>query len=178
MKKLLNGLFSILKIILLVASFAFVFYIILTLYEVLEKNILDAIDIFIPYFILLILLVLNLGLHQKQLTGNIFYNITCCLVFSVVIVVCYRTLFDENIVLRYKNDYNMAFSYFLDMMQPLKAMFYLLIGGNICLMFAKCDASKKIVVVDAKSESVSKEQTLNDVPLKKTSGRKRKAAVE
>lgn len=166
MKKIINSLFSIIKVVLLLISFIFVFYVTMTLYEILGKNILDALDIFVPYFLLLLLLILNYVLHQKQITGNLFYNITCCLVFLVIIFISYRTMFDENMLVRYRSGYNMSFYYFLDMMKPLKAMFYLLIAGNICLMVTKPEEKIKHVVVEKEV----------DVP-KKISDRKKKSVV-
>lgn len=163
MQKVLNAIFSIIKVILLVVSFVFVFYVTMSLYHILEKNILDAIDVFIPYFILLLILLLNYALSQKQITKNLFYNITCCLVFIVIIIISYRTMFDKNMLVRYRNDYKMSFYYFLDMMRPLKAMFYLLIASNICLMFSKPEEKKKIVI----EENITKTKVSKKSPTRK-----------
>ena len=38
----------------------------------------------------------------------------------------------------------MSFDYFSDMIAPLKAMFYLLIAGNICFMLSKRKEKGKV----------------------------------
>ncbi len=137
MIKIMNSVFSVLKFLLLIVSFVMSFYIVLSMYQRLDKNYFDAIGIFIPYFLLLLLMCFNYVFHQKQVTGNIFYNLTCCLVFGVLIFASYRTMFDEFMLLRRTSDYGMSFHYFSDMVAPLKSMLYLLIVGNLCLIFSK-----------------------------------------
>jgi len=144
LKKVLNIFLSILKVILLFVSFVLTFYIIMAMYQRMGKNFLEALDIFIPYVILLILLLLNHVLGHKHITSNSFYNITCCLVFLLFIFVSYRTMFDNYMLLSYKNSYKMSFYYFSDMIQPLKALLYLLITGNICLIIYGNIAKKEL----------------------------------
>ena len=165
MKKVLNGMVSVLKLILLFASFVLTFYIVMAMYQRLEKNIIDALDIFIPYVVLLILLLLNHVLGQKNVTSNIFYNITCCLVFSLFIFVSYRTMFDNHMILSLKNSYNMSFQFFSDMISPFKALLYLLIMSNVCLIIVGIISKKEVQVADKnnsvkqiKSEDVSKKR--------------------
>lgn len=153
MKKVLNGMLSVLKLILLFASFVLTFYIVMAMYQRLEKNIIDALDVFIPYVVLLILLLLNHVLGQKNVTSNIFYNITCCLVFSLFIFVSYRTMFDNHMILSLKNSYNMSFQFFSDMISPFKALLYLLIMSNICLIITGVISKKEVQVAD-KNNSV------------------------
>ncbi len=159
MIKIINGFFSILKFILLIASFFLTFYIVMSMYERLEKNILDAIPIFIPYLVLFLLMAFNSIFHQKQVTGHFFFNFTCCLVFALFLFVGYRALADDYMLMRYKNDYHISFHYFSDMIAPLKAMLYLLIAGDFFLIFTKegrTDAKKKSLV---KAEVTEKEAT-------------------
>ena len=115
MIKIINSFFSILKICLLIVSFAMTFVIIMSMYQRLDKSYMDAMGIFIPYLVLLVLMLLNYFLHQKWVTGHIFYNITCCIVFLVFIFASYRTMFDDYMLIRMRSDYNMSFSYFSDM---------------------------------------------------------------
>lgn len=137
MTKILNGFFGILKYVLLIVSFMFTFYIIMSMYERLEKSIVEALPIFIPYLILFLLISFNMIFRQKQVTGNFFFNFTACLVFGVFIFVGYRTLMDEALVTRYQTDYLIAFQYFSDMVAPLQSMLYLLIASDIFLIFTK-----------------------------------------
>lgn len=133
----------------------------MAMYQRLNKNLIDALDIFIPYVTLLILLLLNHVLGQKNVTSNIFYNITCCLVFSLFIFVSYRTMFDNYMILSLKNSYKMSFQFFSDMISSFKALLYLLIGSNICLVVSGAiDKKEKNTVKDnndfKKSLSVNK----------------------
>lgn len=135
MKKILNGLFLILKWILLLAAFAFTFYIILSMYDRVEKSIFESVDLFIPYVIILVLFMLNIFLKQKQVSGNIFYNLTCCLSFLTIIIVGLRTIFDKNMILNEIMGYDMNFSYFNDFLAFLKVLLYGLSLANIFFMF-------------------------------------------
>lgn len=135
MKKIFNGLFLVLKWILLLASFAFTFYIILSMYDRLEKSIIESIDLFIPYILILILFMINIFLRQKQVSGNIFYNLTCCLAFFTIVVVGLRTIFDKNMILNEIMGYEMNFSYFNDFIAFMKVLLYGVSLANIFFMF-------------------------------------------
>lgn len=152
MIKILNGFFNFLKYVLLMISFMFTFYIILSMYERLEKSIVEALSIFIPYLVLFLLMSFNMIFRQKQVTNNLFFNLTACLVFGVFVFVGYRTLMDEAMVTRYLTDYNIAFQYFSDMVAPLNAMMYLLIASDIFLIFTKKEEEKKELVENKQEE--------------------------
>jgi len=161
-KKVLNVILSILKIILLFVSFVLTFYIIMAMYQRLEKSFLESLDIFIPYVVLLILLLLNHVLGQKHVTSNTFYNLTCCLVFSLFIFVAYRTMFDNYMLLSLRNTYKMSFYYFSDMIQPLKALLYLLITGNVSLIIYGAISKKE-------AEEIKRQEMLNSINNKNSS---------
>ncbi len=135
MKKIINILFYVLKFILLLASFGLTLMIIVRMNVRLEKSFMTTIDIFIPFLLLLILFIINLILKQKGVTHNIFYNITCCLVFATIIYVCYRAFSDKNMVLNEKYGYDIDFNYFNNFVSYLKIMLYGLGVGNIFFMF-------------------------------------------
>lgn len=139
----------------------------MAMYQRLEKNILDALDIFIPYVFLLILLLLNHILKQKYVTSNIFYNITCCLVFSLFIFVSYRAMFDNYMILSLKNSYNMSFYYFSDMISPFKALLYLLIVSNICLIIVGSLSKREVQLVEDNYSTNSKNKNKERVSNKK-----------
>lgn len=134
MKKMLNGLFLILKFVLLILSFGLSLYIILSMYKRIEKNIVEALPIFIPYIILLLLFFINITLGQKSVNRNIFYNLTCCLVFSCICLVGVRSILDKNMLLNEIMGYSINFSYFSDFIAFMKIMLYGLIIGNVCFM--------------------------------------------
>ena len=169
MTKILNGFFSILKCVLLLASFMLTFYIILSMYERLEKNIVDALPTFIPYLVLFLLMTFNLIFRHDAVNKNIFFNLTACLVFGLFVFVGYRALFDEFMLARYRTDYGIAFQYFSDMIAPLRSMIYLLIGADLFLILSH---TKKNVVIEEKVEV--EEEVVQEV--KKRVGRPKKVA--
>ena len=89
MKKLLNVLFSFLKYILLLAAFGSTLFVVLKLYTRLEKDITQSLNGFLPYFVLLVMFVISFCLNREYVRKNIFFNITCCLVFGTnLVVIC------------------------------------------------------------------------------------------
>ena len=76
---------------------------------------------------------------------NLFFYLTCCLVFGVLIFAGYRTVFDDFMLIQNQSDYHMSFQYFSDMIAPLKSMLYLLFVGNICLMFTRLKRKRVVV---------------------------------
>jgi len=135
MKKIFNGFFNILKYPLWITSFISTLYIMTYMYQRLEKTVLDAFPVLIPYFILLLLFIFNIVLKQKGVNKNIFYNITCCLVLLTITFVGYRARFDTNMILNERMGYNINFNYYADFLPPLKVMLYGLSLANILLMF-------------------------------------------
>lgn len=145
MTKIINGFFSILKYILLVVSFVLTFYIVMFMYKRLNKDYIGALEIFIPYLLVLVVFAINLIFEQRTVTRNLFYNLTCCLVFGVLIFAGYRAIADKYLLSGIKMGYDINFNYYADILAPLKSMFYLLIGSNILLMFSG-DKKKKVTI--------------------------------
>ncbi len=143
MKKMLNALFLILKWTLFMISIGLVFYIVLAMYDRLEKSLIEGFDILLPYCVVLTLFIINIGLGQKQVTDNSFYNITCCLVFTTIIVVSLRTIYDKNMILNELMGYNMNFYYFSDFLTFMKVLLYGISIANIFFMFKDCETDKK-----------------------------------
>ena len=139
MKKILNILFYVLKFILFLAAFGLTLMIIVQMNHRLNKSFMTTVNVFIPFIILLILFIVNLIFKHKNVTDNIFYNITCCLVFLTIIYVSYRALSDKNMVLNEKYGYGIDFNYFSNFVSYLKIMLSGLNIGNIFLMFQKLD---------------------------------------
>lgn len=135
MKKMLNTIFLILKWILIFIAFAFTFYIVLSMYDRLNKNIIESLNIFIPYIILLILFFINAFIKQNNIIKNIFYNLTCCIVFIVILLVCIRTIYDSNMLLNQLMGYKINFYYFNDFLIFMKILLYGLSIANVFFMF-------------------------------------------
>lgn len=134
MIKIVNTIFSYLKVLLLLVSFVFSFFIIINMYRRLEKDMIDAIFNFIPFVLLFILFAINIIFKQKSVNNCFFYNITCCLVFAMLLFAVYRTFFDRNMVVMIRLGYDINFNYFADVIAPMRAMLYILSISNVLLM--------------------------------------------
>lgn len=154
MTRVMNAIFSFLKIILLLASFAFTFFIIMNMYHRLDKNIAECIPTMLPFVLLLLLFIINFVLGQKSVNNCLFYNITCCFAFVVILFAVYRSFFDQNMVMIEKLGYNINFNYFADVIAPMKLMLYLLCVSNIGLMLAGINIRKKENVINDEIEEV------------------------
>lgn len=136
---MINGLLYGLKYLLLIISFALGSYIVLYMYQRLDKPLLDSIFIALPFLILFLLFAINMLCNQKRVTSNLFYNLTCCLVFAVILFIEYRTLFDTNMIANSKLGYNINFNYFADNINAIKVMIIGLIVGNVLFMLPDDD---------------------------------------
>ena len=134
MKKILNGSFMFLKFILLILGFGLSFFIVLSMYKRVDKNLVESIPIFTPYIIILLIFFINIIFGQKSVNRNLFYNLTCCLVFSCIVIVCLRAILDKNMLLNSIMGYNINFSYFNDFIPFMKIMLYGLSLANIFFM--------------------------------------------
>lgn len=137
MIKIINKLMYILKLLLLLVSFGFTFYIVIFMYQRLDKSLVQAIPVFLPYLLLFILFAVNMIMDQKVVKDNFFYNFTCCLVFVLFIYVGYRAVGDNFMVAKIRLGYNINFNYYSDMISPLQVMLYALSAANVFLMFTK-----------------------------------------
>lgn len=134
MTTIINKIFGILKYILLIIAFVLTLYIIIYMYHRLNKSLIQSYKIFIPFIMIFILFCTNFLFNKKKVQKNLFYNITCCLVFSLIIFVDYRTIFDTYMLANTKLGYNINFNYFNDFLIPLKIMLYGLSIINVLLM--------------------------------------------
>ena len=143
MEKIFNGLLNVLKMFMLLACFVLTFYIIIRMYQRLEKDYIRSIFNFIPFVLLFILFSINFIFKQKQVTQNTFYNITCVLVFSMLGFCIYRTFCDKNMVVLVRLGYDINFNYFADVIAPMKVLLYGLSAANILLMVSDMKFLKK-----------------------------------
>ncbi len=139
MTKILNKLFRILHIIMLPILLVATIYIVMFMFQRLEKEIFGAnftefLGVIFPYLLLIILNIINMFLKQNNVKDNLFYNTTAFLVMIVITVFCLRALFDQNMFLWHKYGYNMNFNYFSDQIAPMKVMLYGLSIANVVLM--------------------------------------------
>lgn len=143
MKKILNGMFFILKLLLLLLSIGITLYIVLSMYRRINKSIISSINIFIPYLLILILFMINIIFKQQNINKNLFYNLTSCLVFFVTILVGLRAIFDKNLLLNNIMGYNIDFMYFSDYIAFMKIMLHGLIISNVFFMLGNKNIKKE-----------------------------------
>ncbi len=143
MIKIINGLLNVLKVIMLLVCFVFTFYIIINMYNRLGKDLIDSISNFIPFVLLFILFSINFVFKQKSVNQCTFYNITCCLVFLMLLFSIYRTFNDRNMIMVIRLGYNINFNYFSDMIAPMRFMLYTLSFSNILLMITGLSVFEK-----------------------------------
>ena len=113
MIKIINSILYIFKYLLLILCFSLGGYIVLYMYQRLNKSLMDSIFLALPFLILFVLFAINMLANQKRVTGNLFYNLTCCFVFLVVLFIEYRAIFDTNMIANSKLGYNINFNYFI-----------------------------------------------------------------
>ena len=149
MIKILNIFLNIIKVIMLLACFVFTFFIVVNMYNRLGKNLVDSIYNFIPFVLLFILFSINFIFRQKDINECTFYNLTCCLVFIMLLFCIYRTFNDKNMVLLTRLGYNINFNYFSDVIAPMRFMLYGLSVSNILLMIS---SMKSLGTIDKKTK--------------------------
>lgn len=140
----MNYLLMGLKILLLLTSFGLSFYIVLSMYSRVDKGIMEAIPIFLPFILLMIAFSINISLKQKSVNNNLFYNLTCCLVFVCICLVSLRAILDQNMVLNEIMGYNINFSYYGDFIVFMKMMMYGLLISNIIFIFTSKKEKEKV----------------------------------
>ena len=138
MNKLINKVLFYSKIIFLLISFVLTLYILFMKMDVSGNSILSVIPLFIPLFAVLTIFVFSFFLNIGN--DNTFFNIGCVLVLFAIIVIDYRTLFDNNIISPYKIKVN----YFDTQVIRIKIMLYLTFIGNLMLIYKERKEKVKI----------------------------------
>jgi hypothetical protein len=112
------------------------------MYRRLDKDFVGSVSNFIPYLLLFLLFSINFIFKQKSVNDNFFFNITCCLVFSMLLFTIFRTLTDKNMIVMIRLGYDINFNYFADMIAPMRMMLYVLCASDICLIISGMDLGK------------------------------------
>ena len=142
MKRIFNGLFYGLKFLLLIAAFALSLFIFIRMNMRLNKDIVSVLSQFIPFLLLLVLFIVNMIFKQEGVTKCLFYNLTCCLVLTTIVLVSLRSIMDTNMVLNGKYGYGIDFNFFDNFLAYIDIMLYGLIISNILFMFKEKDKVK------------------------------------
>ena len=156
MKDILSKVFGFFKYILLVVSFGLVLYGIMMTYSRLEKSLGEAINVFLPFGFVLITFLLTLITRSKKVGNSLMFNFVSCFVFFIIIIICFRAMFDKSMILYYR--YQMKFNpaYFADNLSAIEVMLYMLGAANLLLVLSDLLTRKKYV----KTISENKEQSV------------------
>ncbi len=139
MTKILNKMFYYLKNIMLPLLMFATIYIVMMMFQRLEKepfgaNFGEFLGIILPFIVLIILLIVNTFLKHDEVRNSLFYNLVSFMVMLTIAIFCYRAMFDKNMVMWHRYKYNINFTYFTDQIAPFKVMLYLLSFSNVMLI--------------------------------------------
>lgn len=137
MKEILTKLFGFFKFLLLIISFGLVLFGIMTTYSRLEKPLTDAVGVFLPFGLVLLVFIVTLIIGGKLSNSKLLFNFVSCLVFVVTIVIGLRSMFDKSMLLFYKYQINFNPTFFSDNLSAIEVMLYMIFVSNVLLII--CD---------------------------------------
>lgn len=150
MSKILSRLFNFIKYLLLVISFMLILYGVMVMYKRLDKSMLEAIPLFIPFVLVLIIFIANAFVKSNIIRDNLLFNFTAVLIFIAIIIIGYRAWFDKNMLVFYKYgiDYNPL--YLSDNLSTIKTCLYVLFASNLLFLISIFfeDKKKKMEIVE------------------------------
>ena len=134
MKKIINIVLCVLKVVLLLVSIGLIFYGLLVTYNRVNKSIIHAIPVILPFVLLLILFVIDFIYKIKLVNKNLFYNATAVISLLAINFIGLRAKFETNATLyhKYKIGYNP--SYLSDNIGTIQTLAYLLVIVNALLI--------------------------------------------
>ena len=133
MKKGINSCLFYSKIVFLIIAFTLTLYILFSLNDYYHRDVVNILVTGIPLFLILLFFVLSL--FKDDVKDNIIFNLASILGIIAIIVIDYRTIFDSNMVLWI--DAKMNFYYFINNLDGIKIMCYLILLGNVLLFLKK-----------------------------------------
>lgn len=136
MDKIINKVLFYTKIIFLLIIFTITLYILFMKIDSYNLSIIAIFPLFIPLFLVLIVFVFSFFLNVGN--NNIFFNVACVVMLLSIILVDYRTIFDDNIIS--KSKFN--FQYFDLSTLKMQIMLYLAFISNVLLIIG--EKKKKI----------------------------------
>lgn len=160
MKKIINFVLSVLKVILLLVSAGLIFYGLLVTYARVDRSIGHAIPVLIPFVLLLILSAISFIYKIKLVNNNLFFNVTTVISLFAITYIGYRAKFETNATLYYKYKIGYNPSYLSDNIGTVQTLVYLLVIVNALLIayamfFNK--TGKQVNAVLEKTEEVKDE---------------------
>jgi len=145
MKEILSKLFGFLKFILLIIAFGLVFYGIMATYARLQKPLTEAVNVFLPFVLVLIVFFVNMIIGGKYSRSRLLFNFVSCFSLMVTIIIGLRSLLDKNMLLYYKYDIKFNPTFFADNLSGIQVMLYMIFAANILLIvYEKLSGKKKL----------------------------------
>lgn len=145
MKDILAKVFGFFKYILLIISFGLVFFGIMSTYSRLQKPLTDAVDVFLPFGLVLLSFMATLIMSSKLSQSKLLFNFVSCFVFIVTIIIGLRSMFDKNMLLFYKYQINFNPTFFSDNLSAIKVMLYMIFASNVLLIICDLLTGKKSI---------------------------------
>lgn len=140
--KTFNKISEIIKICFLFILIPITFLLVIQLYSKNGRNIIDSMPLLISFVLLFTLFVINFIYKQESVNKNIFYNVTCILVFIFYTFIIYRTFLDKNILIILKTGSKINYDYFITMINPIKILLYGLSISNVLLILTNFKEDK------------------------------------
>lgn len=159
MEKIIAKILGFIKIILFVGAFAFMLIGILFTYKRLEKSIIDALPILLPFVLILLLIIINLFIKNSNSHDQLLLNFVSSIVFIAIIIIGYRSKYDTNMLLYYKYQINFNPSYFSDNISSIQVMLYCLCGANVFNLLKAMIKDKTVMANNQKPN-----QSINSIP--------------
>ena len=129
MKKIINSLLFYSKIIFVLIAFTLMLYIVFSINDYYKRTVVNIVFLCIPMFLVLLMFILSI--FYDKVKDNILFNAVSTLAYLAIIIIGYRTIFDQNMVLWI--DGKMNFYYFENSLNNIIILNYLILAGNILL---------------------------------------------
>lgn len=158
MNLMLSRFFNILKYLLLVGAFVLTLLGLIYTYRRLEKSLIEAIPVFLPFILVFLLFIINLFVKKSTIKDNLLFNFTSCLVLIAIIIIGLRAKFDTNMLLFYKYKINYNPLYFSDNLSTIEMMLYCIAGASILFLIIDILNNKKvnkIVQMESSKEEIN-----------------------
>ena len=148
--RMFNKIIYVLRIILFLVCTIATIYIVMMTYLKNGKNYsnyaMELVTTFLPFVLILILLVFNIVTKQEFKTENTVYNVSAFMGTIAMLVVCYRSLFDSSITLFNTYEYSVNFDYFAIQLNYIECVLYLIFACNIFLIIYERTHKKKLII--------------------------------
>ena len=131
MLKILNRIIFFTKVFLLLIDFVLTLYIMLMMNSVYQNEIVSLLFTCLPLFCVLIIFVISF--FFKEGDNNTIFNISSLLALITILIITYRTIFDQNMVMWIKS--NMNFYYFRNQIKIIKILGYSIFIGNLLIIY-------------------------------------------